>query len=254
MMKRQRKQLAVSLGVVLGILLVIILIAEGVSGLSNRKVDTSEGLALIEKAESADAASIENKIKKLQEKVASENQDGSEKEQNYKAIFANAVVMGDSISVAFTEYDYLNASSVVAEIGASLTDLETHIAKAEEISPQVIFLAYGMNDVISTDGDVDAFIDRYDALIKELQKRVPDAKLFVNSVFPVQEVEMEAHPVFEKLEDYNKALRELCDKRQISFIDNTSLVKSRYYEEDGIHFKAEFYPYWLDRMAEVAAL
>ena len=95
---------------------------------------------------------------------------------------------------------------------------------------------------------------QYDALLKELQKKLPDTKLFVNSIFPVLDQEIERQPVYEKLADYNEVLRELCDKRQIAYIDNTDLASGSDYEEDGVHFKAEFYPYWLNRMAEVAAL
>ena len=46
----------------------------------------------------------------------------------------------------------------------------------------------------------------------------------------------------------------MCDKLQIAFVDNSCLSLATYYEEDGIHFKSEFYPVWAERMAEVAAL
>ena len=38
------------------------------------------------------------------------------------------------------------------------------------------------------------------------------------------------------------------------FIDNTGLVKDEYYEADGIHMSSNYYPEWLDHMAEVADL
>ena len=56
------------------------------------------------------------------------------------------------------------------------------------------------------------------------------------------------------LEEYNQDLSKLCDEQQIAYIDNTQLVSSQYYEEDGVHFKPEVYPIWADRMAEVASL
>ena len=64
----------------------------------------------------------------------------------------------------------------------------------------------------------------------------------------------EEKPVFQKIPEYNAALQKMCDENQIAFLDNTSLVSDTYYEEDGIHFKADFYPIWLKRMAEVATL
>ena len=254
-MKMKRRKSVIYCCAVIGVLLIVILAAEGLSSLSRNKVDTSDGLKIIQQASSTDVTSIENKMDKLEEKDR-ENQEVQEeiKNRNYKAVFANAVIMGDSISEAFTEYDLLNASSVVAKIGVELDQLDEQIASVEKINPQVIFLAYGMNDIIATRGDTDEFVKQYDGLFKKLQEKLPDAKIFVNSIFPVQKQEIEREPVFENLDQYNEALHTLCDKRQIAFIDNTELVSDSYYEEDGVHFKESFYPFWLNRMAEVASL
>ena len=73
-------------------------------------------------------------------------------------MFASTVVMGDSITEGFTAYDVLNANSVVSKIGASLTDLDDQCEKLKEINPQMVFVSYGMNDVINTNGDTDTFI------------------------------------------------------------------------------------------------
>ena len=70
----------------------------------------------------------------------------------------------------------------------------------------------------------------------------------------VSAAKQEEKPVFQKIPEYNAALQKMCDENQIAFLDNTSLVSDTYYEEDGIHFKADFYPIWLKRMAEVATL
>lgn len=255
MMKRKRRKLVIYGCAAICVLLVVILAAEGVSSLSKKKIDTSKGLQIIKQAESGNVTSIENKIEKLEEKDRTE-QSAEEivNERNYKAIFANSVIMGDSISEAFTEFDILNPSSVVAKIGVELEDLDEQIESVVKINPQIVFLSYGMNDIIATQGDTKLFTKEYDALIKKIQEKLPDTKIFVNSIFPVQKQEIEREPVFEKLDNYNEALHALCDKRQIAFIDNTSLVSDQYYEEDGVHFKASFYPYWLTRMAEVASL
>lgn len=256
MMKRRTKRLVIYCCSAIGILLAAILIAEGVNSLTKKKVDTSKGLKYIKQAEKADVNKIENKIQKLQEKDdAKAKKDSKQKDdRNYKAIFANSVIMGDSISEAFTEYDILNASSVVAKIGVELDGLDKQVAKVEKLNPQIIFLAYGLNDIIATRGNTDEFVKEYDALLTKLQKKLPETKFFVNSIFPVQQKEIDREPSLKKLADYNKALQKLCDKKQIAFIDNTDLVSANYYEEDGVHFKADFYPYWLNKMAEVASL
>ena len=83
---------------------------------------------------------------------------------------------------------------------------------------------------------------------------MPDAHIFVNSIFPVLDSAVENESALGRISEYNTVLSEMCTKLQIGFIDNTELVSDQYYEEDGIHFKAEFYPLWADRMAEVASL
>ena len=77
----------------------------------------------------------------------------------------------------------------------------------------------------------------------------------MNSIFPVSAVKQaEKSRRFEKIPEFNAALQKMCDENQLAFLDNTGLVSEGYYEQDGIHFKSEFYPIWLRRMAEVAAL
>ncbi len=258
-MDNKKKRNIVIAGMVFaGALFVIIMAVEGIGSLTSKKVDITEGLQIIERAEAAEVTAIEKKIQNLEEQdkkeAEAETETETEDTRSIKEIFTSAVVMGDSITAGFSEYDILNASSVVAEIGAGLEGAEDQIGKLKELNPQVVFLSYGMNDMLSTQGDTDTFIDHYKAMIKELQKEVPNTKIFINSIFPVSAQEMEREPVFQQVDLYNEALREMCDKQQIAYVDNTELVSDRYYEEDGIHFKPDFYPVWAKRMAEVASL
>ena len=154
--------------------------------------------------------------------------------------------MGDSITEGFTEYDILNTSSVVAKIGVHLDELDEQIKQVKKLSPGIIFLSLGMNDVEHTNGDADEFVKQYGAVVDELKKSVPGAHIFVNAIFPVQEKAVK--------ENFNEKLKELCDKKRIAFIDSSDLMSDEYYEQDGIHFKASFYPVWAEKMAEVAGL
>ena len=183
-MKRQKKKhVIIGVGAV-AVLAAVTLIAEGISYFSAETVDTKEGLAIIKVTEKENVKDIEKKINKLDTKDKLESQEASG-EINYKSLFSSSVVMGDSISEAFTEYDLLNASSVVAKIGVELDELDDQIKTVADINPQVIFLSYGMNDVIATNGDTDLFIKEYKAVIDQLRKKLPDTTLYVNSIFPV---------------------------------------------------------------------
>lgn len=231
------------------LILLVILAVQGIQRLTSPRVDTEQGVEYIKAAESEDIATIEQKISQLEQQDGGDDTDRSCKEK-----FASSVVMGDSITEGFSEYDVLNASSVVSKIGVHLNELDEQVQQVKELDPQVIFLAYGMNDVISTAGDTDQFLEEYETLVDQLREEVPNAHIYVNSIFPVTDSAVKKEPELAQISEYNTALKGMCDEMQVGFIDNTELVEDQYYEEDGVHFKAEFYPIWAERMAEVAAL
>lgn len=241
-----------------GILLVIILAAEGISNFGKQKIDTAEGLEIIQKAEATDIAMIENKIAGL-EAISSnegEKEDKNLDTRSLKEKFDSSVVMGDSIALGFSEYSILNSSSVVAEIGAQIGDEELvkeQLEKAKEMNPQMIFLCYGIND-IKNGMTVEKFVSNYKKRLTYIQKELPDTKIFVDSVFPVQTSVAAEYESLGEIEKYNEKLRELCDDMQIAFLDHTDLVRTQDYEEDGIHFVAAFYERWAEEIAEVAEL
>ena len=128
------------------------------------------------------------------------------------------------------------------------------IRTAAELKPEVLFLALGLNDISGTDGDTDAFIEKYKAVLANVREQMPDAVLYINCVLPVSAQKEEEEPVYAKIPDYNTALKAMCDEEGITFIDNTEIVKDEYYEQDGEHMKAEYYPIWAEHMAEVAGI
>ena len=238
--KQKTKRKIVLAVCVLAAALVIVLIVQGVRGLFYKKADTSAGLEYIHGEEKGDIAAIEKKIELLEKKDGEEGTG----ERSLKEKFTGAVIVGDSITEGFTEYDILNTSSVVAKIGVHLDELDEQIKQVKKLSPGIIFLSLGMNDVEHTNGDADEFVKQYGAVVDELKKSVPGAHIFVNAIFPVQEKAVKEKPVFAEIENFNEKLKELCDKKRIAFIDSSDLMSDEYYEQDGIHFKASFYPVW----------
>ena len=229
-------------------LLVAIMVIEAISHRTRNRVDVSEGLALIEAAQNADVTAIELKIQSM------DAQDELGGGRSLKEIFASSVIMGDSMAQGFSEYDILNASSVVADIGVSLTDLDDQIGRVREINPQYIFMTYGANDVLTTNGDVEIFIEQYRNALREVQAQLPNTRVLVNSIFPVRGETLEKYAVYGQVDEYNQALRELCDRLQITFVDNTEIARDTDYEADGLHLKSLFYPKWAVNMAEVTSL
>lgn len=251
--KRKTKRNLILAGLAAAVLILIVLIVHGIGRLISPGTDTSAGLEYIHGKESENAVDIEDKISLLEQKDGADG-GGEEDARSLKERFSTAVVIGDSVTQGFSEFDILNTSSVLSKIGLHLYETEELIKQAKEISPSTVFLAGGRNDLAATRGDADEFTDQYAEVLDEIAGELPDANIFVNSILPVQDKALEEDPYLKEIAEYNEALKELCDSRDIGFIDNTELAEDRYFEQDGQHFKAEFYPVWAEHMAEVAAL
>lgn len=247
---KRRTQRNILLGIcVLAVFLLIVLLIRGIGRLTAGHADTSEGIGYIESAESEDITVIEEKISRLEE------QDGKDSgERSLKERFSQAVVLGDASALGFTEYNILNASSIAAEAGVHLDQSDSLIQKTKALSPRIIFLSLGSADVNAANGDIAQFTELYGEFLETLQAEIPDAHIFVNSIFPVQEKAYKDYPAFEQIGEYNAALEQLCDSQRVGYIDNTGIVEDQYYEEDGIHFNQSFFSVWAENMAEVAVL
>ena len=144
-------------------------------------------------------------------------------------------------------------------IEVELTSIVKHqfgdqIEAAKEASPSTVFLSAGMNDVIETGGDTEAFLTEFGEVLSQIRTELPGVNIFVNSILPVQQKAIDEEPLLEQIPAYNEALRTFCSSQGIGYVDNTEIVQESYYGGDGIHFTSAFYPVWAEHMAEVAAL
>lgn len=254
----KRKQL-ITLGIGIFILIMIPVCIHAFT--SSKKVDTSKGVTLLKEMESKDISEIEKKITSVQNDIskdeASASADSSDIDpasRNYKQLFANSVIMGDSITEAISAYDFLSPSSVIATIGVNMNTMDSHYDVLRNLSPQNIFLSYGSNDIERIGDNLTEFKKEYKTIIQNVKSIQPDATIYMNSIFPVHEKKINSCSYYADITPYNGILQELCTEEGLIYLDNTSLVKSEYFEPDGYHFTAAFYPFWLNQMAESAGL
>lgn len=150
----------------------------------------------------------------------------------------------------------LPATNVLAVRGRRTDNCDDEIRSAIALAPRDIFLSYGMNDLGYCRGNSAIFIAQYEKQIKKLQKALPNANIYINSLIPTDAAARQANPVFRHYSDFNKALQKMCKKLHITYIDNTKLMDwhTATYEQDGIHPKYAYYPIWLAHMASEAGL
>ena len=219
--------------------------------------NTAEGTKILEEMDKTDVTAVNQKIQQLEE--AEQDTDQAAEERSAREKFADCLVLGDSITQGLYEYGVLDQANVQADRGTGVSEnssekLKEHIARAKEMKPAVLFLAYGMNDIEAQNGDPAGFAKVYRPVLEELKTALPDTKIYVNSILPAAQTAIEERPVFAQVPKFNARLKKLCKKEDITFIDNTELVKEEYYAKDGIHMSPSYYTEWVKHMAEVAGL
>ena len=239
--KREKNLVHISITATL-VLLIIIILIEGIRSIAIGSYDVTEGLEVLNQLENTDISTIEARIVHL------ESQERADGNLSIKEFFTGIVVMGDSIADGLLAYDVLNPSSVLATLGARVThDLYDEIERLNELNPRIVFLSFGINDVLAEEVEVEEFIEYYASLLDHIQNDLPDAIIIINAILPVQGDVIEAGEV----EQFNEALRELSYRRRILFVDASHLARADLYEADGIHFVPAFYESWADYMRRV---
>lgn len=181
-----------------------------------------------------------------QEVQREEDTEVSLEEVDFKQYYRSSVFMGDSIVEAFTAYDYLEPSSVVAKVGLRLATAEEQIQTVINLNPQKLFLLFGANDLLIYKTS-DQYIDRYKSLIEAIQAKLPSVEINIISIFPVREdIAVEIPELsLERVRTYNEALVEWCESSGYGFVEVGAYVTDEMYEPDGIHVKSKFYPIWM---------
>ena len=242
---------------IISVVITVVIIAKTISFFAQPKIDTTAGLETLSYMDQLDIDQIEFQIDTLEEAERIEAEEWENRTPNEK--FSNSVVMGDSITQGLYEYGILDESHVIADRGTEISKISTskideHISMVINLYPQTIFLAYGLNDLTVLNGNCDFFKQQYQIIIQQIKESLPDTKIYINSILPVEQFVIDSNNDFQYIPQFNEKLKELCIEENIIYIDNTSLIHPEYYANDGIHLSPSYYPEWVNHMAEVAEL
>ncbi|NOJ72723.1 GDSL-type esterase/lipase family protein [Paenibacillus alvei] len=168
-----------------------------------------------------------------------------------KSLFKKSVFFGDSITEGFMFHDVLDIRNVFGEAGktAFFAVEDNDVAKLVERNPEHLFIALGSDDILwPTDNPLQFAIQQYEKLLDQIKEKLPSTQITLLSVTPVTEKAIKEEPRYSNIAAYNQMLKELAGKKQVKYVDVSSIAEQNpaLYEEDGIHFKAEFYPLLLD--------
>lgn len=173
---------------------------------------------------------------------------------NYKDFFKNDVFLGDSISEELSFYEFLDEANVAAKKGVNIYRAKDEVDKVVAQNPKRIFILFGANDM---DGTLtsEQFVGYYDQIIKNIKEKLPNCQIYVQSIFPVLPEVAKNKPYLgdEYVNEFNAALINMAKRDNIHYINVASVLNSgnqNLYEPDGIHFKSDFCPLWLNYIIE----
>ncbi len=252
--------------IVLASVLIILLSAYplfNIMGLSRNEVvpsdaDTSDGGKVIESLSSFDVKKAQSNVRKAEQKRLDPTGNAKKVEAilnqlkkgktTYRKVFRNVYIVGDSLMNGLQAYNILNSNRLITQVSASLYHLEDNIDKIIQANPPMLILHYGINMIATGENYRNNFISMYTRLIKELKKSLPDTRIVVSGLFPVDR-EIASAKRFAQVGNYNKALKSMCKELGVEFINSSSVFKEHpeCYGSDGIHLSKSFYEdYWLN--------
>lgn len=173
----------------------------------------------------------------------------------FKGIFANSVVIGDSIVGGILECDLMLPSNVLYKVGGNVEyNFMDFIPDVQSLQPDNIFLYVGFNDMGIYDGDKERYYNSMVTFITQLQAACPGVPIYWNEIIPVISTEFLESEEYWNSQEYNQIIQQVCAEHGVTFIPTNDLVKPEFYYKDGYHMIYPYYPLWLRRMAEYGGL
>lgn len=245
----------------MAIILVLLLFAMGAAlvGIKflNPRPDITKGVAKLEAMDKVSVKKTEKKIETLEAEEARALEEKNKRPINEK--FENVIIFGDFLAQGIYEQEILGESFVLAKESACVHDMDKtgvteNLQAAAAKKPEVIFLQIGSNDAALEEGSADIFEEDYRKFLEKVKELLPDTKIYVNSILPVQQKVVEETETLADIPEFNKRLEEICKEAKVVFLDNSDLVTEDCYKDDGKRMRKKYYTAWINRAVEAADL
>ncbi|NMB29815.1 MAG: hypothetical protein GX988_00010 [Clostridiales bacterium] len=182
-----------------------------------------------------------------------------------KSYFDDAVFVGDSITVGYSAYGFIDEKSVLASQGMNIEKINTEKIKSPEngnyiildhlinLKPPKVYVMLGSNGIAWLSNEF--MIGEYDNFVKGIKEALPDSIIYIVSVPPVtKELESGDNPITNIMIDgFNSDLEEMANQNNMFYLDLASELKDddgylfeEFAEKDGMHFKYAAYEKSLD--------
>lgn len=192
---------------------------------------------------------------------AADNKDQSEAAQasagRIQEVFGSSLFVGDSIIGGLTNDNLLPEANVMGGLGATVRSTLDNVAEIAGRKPSHVFLSMGQNDLGDPPEEAkETFIQNYSQLVDRLRELLPEARVYVLSITPVDAASPVGAFMNPQIETFNAALQKMTKEKGVDYLDLAPIFQQHdiQYDEDGSHFTNAFYPILLDYLKEWTAL
>ena len=251
----RRKKRTAAAAAVAAVIVAIILAVSAAGRRESRAqaLAVAQGTAYLQKMENRSIETINQNVTSVRKKARAEAIASGK--LSLWAQFDTSLLFGDSRIASFSEFEFLSEDKVMAHNGWTINNLKENIGQIAAKGPENLFIGVGSNDLQSNLGNgAEGYASEYLAVLKELQSKAPDTKLYVISIMPVNDKALSEaeYQALKNVDSYNTAVKKMCEDNGFTYIDTTSLCTDHadLYEPDGVHFKKDFYPFWGQMLAD----
>ena len=189
-------------------------------------------------------------ITNLSPKAVNNNSANPEIDEEF---FNNTLFIGDSITEGISAYGLLDKSNILAAKGLTISKAEKEMDTIIKRKPGKIYILLGSNDLLYG-MDSEKFSSEYLGFIQKIRDKLPDTKVYIQSIFPVSKDVENKKPLLtnSRIDEFNLVLERKAKEQGIGYIDIAVLLKdeggtiNKDFTSDGIHVKFKFYSIWLD--------
>ncbi|MGN0262063.1 MAG: SGNH/GDSL hydrolase family protein [Eggerthellaceae bacterium] len=228
-------------------LAVILLLVFAISKLIPREPSVAPSEEYLISLESGDVDAVNKEVRAVHDRVNKEL--GLDEASEVWVELEDCVFMGDSRVVGYEAFEFVPSDRVFAFAGAHITDARDSAEKVGSMRPEIIFVAYGLNDIgIGLWPKAEDYAAETVKTIEALQAASPGSVIVVSSVLPAVGPGLSADPNYPRIPEYNDALAAaLKDMKGVVYADCTEMAKENenLYAQDGLHLQQDMYPLWV---------
>ena len=225
-----------------------------------KKEESSEENVKHSDSQTDDSSKIkDNNSSKIDESSVDESSQDDEDE------FADAAFVGNSLTVGLMMNTDIPKATFLASTGLNVTSAMTDkVAKLsngkqgtildalKEKQYGRIYVMFGINEMGWPYPKV--FEEKYTQLVNEMKKLQPDAKIYIQSILPVNSKAIKTNKVFtnDNVNKFNKYVMNVAELTESKYLDVGSVMKASNgalpedASTDGIHLVHSYCQKWLD--------